>query len=81
MDSVRRTCREHDRLIEFLTTDNSGNAAGKLMKTHIRAGRQLALASFDRTYINSPLHAARPGRAAREDAFQDTDDTLKGDRL
>jgi DNA-binding GntR family transcriptional regulator len=59
IDSIRRTCREHDRLIELLEDGRGEKEAGELMKRHISEGRRLALSAFDQSYMGSPLHMAR----------------------
>jgi DNA-binding GntR family transcriptional regulator len=65
-ESIERSYREHEELIEVLQTDD-GEAASRLMGQHIRAGRQLALAAIDRAYMHSPRPAARPSYSAAEE--------------
>jgi len=68
IESVRRTCREHDSLLALLADAGGAEEARRLMKKHIRTGCQLALAAFDQTYMDSSRHAVRPGHSAVEEA-------------
>ena len=63
-ESIRRTCRQHEQLLALLQDRSRKEEAEQLTRKHIRAGRQLALAAFDRTYINSSRFAARPEPSA-----------------
>jgi DNA-binding GntR family transcriptional regulator len=67
VDSMRRTCREHDRLIELLKDANGQKEACEVMNQHIREGRRPALSAFDRTYMESPFPAARRGAISKND--------------
>ncbi|MBN1909693.1 MAG: GntR family transcriptional regulator [Pirellulales bacterium] len=64
INSIRRTCHEHDRLLALLQDRGGEDEAKRLARNHIRAGRQLALSAFDRTYINSSRRVTRAEEAA-----------------
>jgi len=66
IESVKRSCREHEELIALLE-GNDGEEANRFMSKHIRAGRQLALAAIDRAYMNSSRRAVQPTYLAVEE--------------
>jgi len=68
IESIQRTCWEHDHLLELLSDAGGREDAAQLMSKHIRTGRQLALASLDRAYMNAPRRAAQPTSSAAEAA-------------
>jgi len=66
MGSVRRTCREHDSLLRLLADPGGAEEAARLMEEHIRTGRHLALAAFNRIYMKASGHAVPTGHSAVE---------------
>lgn len=68
IESVQRTCRQHDELLELLGDSVNQEEAGRLMGCHIRTGRQLAVAALDRAYMNAPRRGAQRGSLVNEEA-------------
>jgi len=67
IESVQRSCREHEQLIALLE-GNDGDEARRFMSKHIRSGRQQALAAIDRTYMNASRRAVQSAYLAAEEA-------------
>ncbi|HLA84181.1 MAG TPA: GntR family transcriptional regulator [Thermoguttaceae bacterium] len=66
IESVQRTCRDHDHLLELLKDSSGEEEAGLLMGRHIRNGRQLALAAMERTYMSVTRRVTQPSYSATE---------------